>query len=420
MKNGIFISRFLSQRLPSSRERRLALITGARQTGKTTLALQTYPELNYITLDEVEERMRIRDLPTRAWAQTVGRAILDEAQKEPSLFEKVKFAFDRGEIDFTVLLGSSQILMLKRVRETLAGRVFVYELWPLLLAEMMAKDALSVPLFDLLLTEPGRADDILARQPAVLMGDAAFESARWLDYALKWGGMPALLTLSEPERRDWLRSYALTYLERDLSDLARLYDVAPFRRFQRLAALRSGQLLSYAGLARDADVSPGTAKNYIRYLELSYQTFLLPPFFGNLTKRLVKSPKLYWIDVGLWREQTGMWGEMSGALLETFVISECYKWVKTMRPSVDLTFYRTHSGAEVDLVVGVEDGVWGIEVKTGRKIGRGQTRSLRELAAQLGERWRGGIVVHPGEMIQPIAANIWAVPVHRLLGPVAV
>ena len=410
----MFIPRFLTQRLPTSAERRLVLITGARQTGKTTLAQHTYPDLNYISLDEVEARLRIRDLPARAWAQSVGASILDEAQKEPGLFEKLKFAYDRGDIDFSVLLGSSQILMLKRIRETLAGRVFVFELWPLLFAEMIAEGELSPPLFDLLLTETGTADELLSPQPAVLLGDVAFETAKWLGYALRWGGMPGLLALRESERQDWLRSYAITYLERDLSDLAQLHDIVPFRRFQRLAALRSGQLLTYADLARDAGVSPGTAKNYLHYLGLSYQTFLLPPFFSNRTKRLVKSSKLYWSDVGLWREQTGMWGGVSGALLETFVVAECYKWIKTMRPSADLTFYRTHGGAEIDLIVSTERGVWGIEVKTSRQVSRSQTRSLRGFAEQMGEQWRGGLVIYLGEMLQRIDQNIWAVPVARL------
>lgn len=413
----MFFSRFLSNRLPSSDERRLVLITGARQTGKTTLALKHYPDLRYISLDEIEMRRQLRELPSRAWGQSVGRAILDEAQKEPSVFEKIKFAYDRGDVDFSVLLGSSQLLMLKRIRETLAGRVFVYELWPLLLAEMVDRDSLSSPLFDLLLTGEGNADDILGNLPSTLLGEEAFEANKWLQYALMWGGMPALPSLPEDERRDWLHSYALTYLERDLADMAQLHEYRPFRTFRRLAALRSGQVLSYADLARDAGISPSTAKNYLRYLELSYQLFLLPPFFSNTTKRLVKSPKLYWSDVGLWREQTGMWGDISGALLETFVVAECYKWIKTMQRPSELFFFRVHNGPEVDLVVVNEIGVWGIEIKTSLHPSRSQTRSLRTLAKQVGKKWRGGLLVYRGDVMQQLEENIWAVPVARLFAP---
>jgi len=409
------LNRFLSQRLPNSSQRRLVLMTGARQTGKTTLALAAYPDLNYISLDEIESRSLLRELPTRAWGATVGPAILDEAQKEPMIFEKVKFAYDRGDIDFSVLLGSSQILMLQRVRESLAGRVFVYELWPFMLKELMASAPLTPPMFDKFLVQPGDADRLLEREPPVLMGEAAYERERWLQYMLTWGGMPALLPLTDDERRDWLHSYTLTYLERDLGDLARLRDLTPFRRFQHLAALRSGQVIAYADLARDADISPGTARNYLRYLEISYQHFLLPPYYGNPTKRLVKSPKLYWVDVGLWREQTGVWGEMSGQVLENFVVAECYKWVKTMRPDVSLMFYRTHGGAEVDLIVETSRGVWGVEIKTSRRASLAQARNLRALGAELGKRWRGGLVLYQGAMIQRLAKNIWAVPVARFL-----
>ena len=408
------IPRFLRQRLPDSDVRQLVMITGARQTGKTTLAQSTYPDLRYISLDEIEARLQLRTLPTRAWATTIGTAVLDEAQKEPSLFEKVKFAYDNGDIDFTVLLGSSQILMLKRIRETLAGRILIYELWPLMLSELTASPHLAPPLLDRLLTELGNADELLASEPAVLLGEKSYEQSRWLTHALTWGGMPGLLPLHDSTRRDWLRSYTNTYLERDLSDLARIDDILPFRRFQQLSALRSGQLLSYADLARDAGISPGTARNYLNYLTLSYQTFLLQPYFNNQTKRLVKAPKLYWLDVGLYRQQTGFWGEMSGPLLETFVVSECYKWIKTMRPDVGIWFYRTRHGMEVDILLSTATGVWGIEVKMSQSASRSHAKSLRRLAKQMGSVWRGGIVAYRGEQLIPLEENIWAVPVGRL------
>ncbi len=411
----MMIPRFLTQRLPAPDTRRLVMVTGARQTGKTTLAQNAFANLRYISLDEIETRLLLRELPTRDWASAVGAAILDEAQKEPTLFEKLKFAYDRGDLDFSVLLGSSQIMMLKRIRETLAGRVFIYELWPLLLAEMTHKDALSPPLFDRLLTETGSADDIFAAEAPVLFGDEAHRRTTWLNYALTWGGMPGLLPLNETERQDWLRSYTNTYLERDLSDLARLDNLLIFRRFQRLAALRSGKLLSYADLARDAGISAGTARNYLHYLTVSYQTFLLRPYFGNHSKRLVKSPKLFWVDVGLWRQQTGIWEGITGELLETFVVGECYKWVKTMRPASKIWFYRSHGGLEVDLLLSTPEGLWGIEIKTSRRASLSQANSLRRLANSLNENWRGGIIVYLGEQLLRLGDNLWAVPVGRLL-----
>jgi predicted AAA+ superfamily ATPase len=274
----------------------------------------------------------------------------------------------------------------------------------------------DAPLLDRLIVGSGQADDILATESLALGGEEAYKQAENLDHALSWGGMPELLGLTPLERRDWLRSYTNTYLELDMSDLARIDDLGPFRRFLSLAALRSGQLLSYADLARDAAVSPGTARNYLNYLTLSYQTFLLHPYFGSRTKRLVKSPKLYWVDTGLYRQQTGYWGGVSGSLFETFVVGECYKWIKTIRPEVEMWFYRTHGGLEVDLLISTADGMWGIEVKASQQVNRSMFSSLRRLSGQIGVPWRGGLVVYLGDFIQQVGQNLWAVPASRLFG----
>jgi predicted AAA+ superfamily ATPase len=412
----MMIFRQLQNRLPAAITRRLVMITGARQTGKTTLARRLYSNLRYVSLDELEERARLHALPTRAWGGTVGAAILDEAQKEPSIFEKVKFAYDQGDIDFSVLLGSSQIVMLQRIRETLAGRVFIYELWPLMLNELVGGQAPArQPILADLLASSIQADDLLATYAPVLLGDDAHQRAHWLAHGLQWGGMPGLLDLTDSERRDWLHSYTNTYLERDLTDLARLDDLMPFRKFIRLAALRSGQLLSYADLARDADISPGTARNYLHYLQLSYQVFLLQPYAANPAKRLVKAPKLYWVDPGLWRYQTGNWGATDGHLLESYVVGECLKWLRMTGATAEPWFYRTHGGLEIDLLLTTPAGIWGIEVKTAAAIKAIQGTSLRRVAAEFGAAWRGGIVAYLGERIERLDANLWAVPVSRLL-----
>lgn len=408
------ISRVLPNRLPQAEARRLVMITGARQTGKTTLARTLYPTLRYISLDEIEARLQLQALPTRAWASSVGHAILDEAQKEPAIFDKIKFAYDSGAIDFSVLLGSSQILMMNRVRETLAGRVFIYELWPLMLTELLAAEgSVQPPLFAKLLAGDVNADTLFADTPPILLGDEAWQRQQWLTYGLTWGGMPGLLSLTESERREWLSAYTNTYLERDLADIARLDDLLPYRRFMRLAALHSGRILSYADLAREADVSPTTARNYLNYLQLSFQAYLLPPY-SNEVKRLVKAPKLYWIDLGLWRHQTNYWGDVTGQLLETYVVAEAVKWIKTTGSSAEAWFYRTHGGLEVDLLITTGQGVWGIEVKSSPQVKATQGSSLQRVAQEFGDQWRGGIVTHLGTQIEQLATNLWAVPVQRL------
>jgi len=393
------------------------IITGARQTGKTTLARTIYPELRYVNLDAPENRDFVRGMRSMSWGRNLGAAILDEAQKEPAVFDKVKFSYDQADINFSVLLGSSQILLLKRIRESLAGRAFFYELFPLMLSEIAAMGTPSeAPLLATLIktTDPAI---VLKNLPAMLPPQEAEPALAALDHLLAWGGMPALLPLTDADRRQWLLAYGHTYLERDLGDLARLDDLNPFREFQRLTALRSGQILSYSELARDSGIAASTSRRYLEYLKLSYQTFVLPPYRKNLTSTAIKTPKLYWLDLGIVRQLQGYWGVATGALFETLVIGEIFKWVRTAGENVELYFYRTRSGLEVDLLLQTPEGIWGIEVKSGREIAAKDFRSLRDVATALHSVWRGGVLVTRGAHVELLdaSANIWSVPAHRLL-----
>ncbi len=402
--------------LPQPRERTLVLITGARQTGKTTSARRCYPALRYLNLDAIEYRLQLEQVSSFGWAAAVGPAVLDEVQKAPGVLDKLKFAFDGREIDFSVLLGSAQILLLRTVRETLAGRISVHELWPLMLSEREAGAAvpLAPPLFAHMFTKGGvRA--ACRKEPEVVLGDAAEGVQASEEYMMTWGGMPALLPLKDAARRAWLRNYELTYLERDLADLARLQDLAPFRRFQQLAAARSGQLLSYSELARDAGVSVETARRYLEYLRISYQAFLLQPYSRNLTSTLVKTPKLYWVDIGLLRQATGTHGLGAGAMFETYVVSEIVKYLRTVHAAATPYFYRTRSGMEVDMLLASAHGVVGLEIKASQHVALRDATRLAEVGAALGREWLGGIVVYRGARIYEVRKGIWAVPSWRLL-----
>lgn len=409
--------RFLKDVLPSSSSRKLVLLTGARQTGKTTLALAQYPRLHHINLDAPEDRQTLRSVSSHAWGSNIGNAVLDEAQKEPVIFDKVKFAFDRKDITFTVILGSSQILLLKKIRESLAGRISIYELWPLMMSELFygAKAAdVQMPLISKLLGRQALGK-IMQDVKNVLMEEQDFRLRETEDYLLRWGGMPALLPLADDERWKWLKDYEYTYLERDLTDLARLSDLMPFRKFQTLAALRSAQLLNYSELARDAGISVDTARRYLEYLRLSYQSILLQPYAVNLTSSVVKTPKLYWVDIGLMRHLTGFRGELNGALYETMVVGEIFKWVKTSQKEANLSFYRSRSGLEIDVIMETEAGVLGMEIKSRKKIVNRDITGLKEIAGALGKKWRGGLVINMGHEIYKISEpDIWAIPSRRL------
>jgi predicted AAA+ superfamily ATPase len=421
VRTDIQVFRQLSRRLPGITERRrLVVITGARQTGKTTLAKKVYPSLRYLNLDAIELRAMMREVRTSRWGKEVGPAVLDEAQKEPGVFDKVKYAFDEGSLDFTVLLGSSRILLLDQVRESLAGRAIVYDLWPLMVSEIagVGEEKVNVPLLDTLLRDLRGARGVLAGLPKISLEERVETARAAVEHLGSWGGMPALLPLEDGERREWLASYQQTYLERDLADLATLSDLLPFRNLQRLAMLRTGCLVNYADLARDAGLAPTTARRYLEYLRMTYQAVLLPPYLGNLTSRVVKSPKLYWTDLGLLRHATRQWGPIDGNLFETLVVAEIVKWVSTAALPVGLFFYRTRSGLEVDLLIEGDGLVFGLEVKRRDQIDGRDLGPLRKVSEALGDRWAGGAVVYTGDRLECLdeTAGIWAVPVHRLLG----
>ncbi len=418
MKSYLQYFRWVERLLPQPPKRRLVVLTGARQTGKTTTARKVYPDLRYVNLDDVEARTSLKNIRTTAWARSVGDAVLDEAQKEPTVFDKVKYAFDAEAIDFSVLLGSSKILLMDQIRESLAGRAFLYDLWPLMLSELLTPsgEEPTRPLLDELIHTEESIQSILEAQPETLIGEEAERRESAFEHLAHWGGMPALLPLEDEDRRVWLRSYRQTFLERDLSDLVRLNDLEPFLKLQELAMLRSGQLLSYSELARDAGVSPATARRYLEYLNISYQVVLLRPYSRNLTSTVIKSPKLYWMDLGLSREATASRGPLTGAQFETLVVAECHKWIRTMAPDVKMYFYRTRSRMEVNLFLETPNGVLAIEIKNRAQAFSQDARTLSEIRKPLGSSWLGGFVVYRGRRLYPLreADGIWAIPAHHL------
>jgi predicted AAA+ superfamily ATPase len=260
---------------------------------------------------------------------------------------------------------------------------------------------------------------ILSNLPSVLLEADGYTFRQAEQYMLAWGGMPALLPLSEKERWEWLKNYGYTYLERDLGDLARLDDLMPFRTYQKLSALRSSMLLNFSELARDAGISVDSARRYMEYLRLSYQAFLLRPYHKNITSSTVKTPKIFWTDVGIWRQLTGFRGETSGQLYETMVVGEIVKWIRTSGKEAELYFYRTRSGMEVDLLLETPAGIIAMEIKSRSTPHAKDTRAMRAVAKQLGKKWLGGLVIHTGNAIKPLTEpNIWEVPSHRLFQPV--
>lgn len=418
MWHDLQIKRNISHLLPSSEERLILLLTGARQTGKTTLLKLAFPGLPYFNLDSIEYRDQLRAVSSFTWGKVVGNAILDEIQKEPTLFDKLKFAFDEMAINFSALSGSAQVHLLTKVRETLAGRIMILELFPIMLSELISPNEEKRP--DILIDRLAvckNADSLLNIIDPVLLGEKWDKARSAEEYLIKWGGMPSLIHIKDDARKQlWLKDFTITFLERDLGDLARIYDLLPFRKFQQLSALRSACILSYSDLARDAGIGVQTARRYLEYLTLSYQTFLLSPYSENLTSSIIKSPKVFWTDNGLLRSVSGLGFEVTnGQLYENYVASEMMKFLRTYRRNETLSFYRTRSGMEVDFCLNTRQGLIAMEVKYRDNVERSDFTALRKLKESAGKRWLCGLVIYSGNEIKKFEETIWAIPSCRLL-----
>jgi hypothetical protein len=417
MWENIQVNRILSRHLPDDSKRQLILITGARQTGKTTLVRKHYENLPYYNLDAFEYRDQLSSISTFSWSKEIGVSVIDEIQKEPGLFDKIKYAYDEGTLTFSVFTGSSQILLLKKIKETLAGRISLRELFPFMFRELFDHKEINK---DTILLERlisvKRIDDVLSSLNSVLIGET-FELHNKVEYWLNnWGGMAPLIHITDSNNRKlWLKDYALAYLERDLADLAKLNDLKPFRKFQQITSLRTANLLSYTELAKDAGIGIESARRYLEYLRISYQTFFVQPYHKNLTSSLVKTPKLYWFDNGILRHLSGLGFEINnGQLYENYVASELIKYIRTNRMDVKLSFYRTRSGMEIDFILESIYGLIAIEVKNRSEVSKSDFTNMKRLSEVLGYEWCGGIVVYRGNKIQKFGDNLWAVPSYRL------
>jgi predicted AAA+ superfamily ATPase len=409
------------RRRAAGRHGRLLVLTGARQTGKTTLARESFPDLRYLSLEDPVVRPDLTALSATQWIERYPRAVLDEVQKAPSLVETVKAAYDADAKVRYVLLGSSQILLLSKVRESLAGRVAIEELWPLTLPEMMTSSweepVLESRLLQWLRQPTRRALKQLDGMPASSPSYA--RASAQLERYLTVGGMPAIVDpeLTEDECERWLNDYQRTYLERDVADLAAMRDLEPFVLAQRAIAQRSGKLVNFSDLARLTDISPPTAKRFVRYLELSYQVIQLQPYFRNAEKRLSKAPKVHFVDPGILRSILRRRGSPSGEEFESAVVAEIYKQCRNADLRAVFNHVRTHDGREVDLLIELDEGFVAFEVKQARRVSDSDGRHLRGLGDLLDKPLLAAFLlsldIHPRKLTD----GILALPVAWALGP---
>lgn len=415
------LHRYVARRLPSpSGPRRLAVVTGARQVGKTTLARHHYGDaLRYLNLDSPGERGRVNGVPAEGWAKAVGPAVLDEVQKAPEILDKVKWAYDEGQIEFSVLLGSSRILLLDRVRESLAGRVFLYEMWPLTVGELAPVYGGTVPQEPWILRLATRSEplaDLLAPVARGVVGMEAGAAQAASHHVLEWGGLPPLLQYPPEDRLDWLDAYQATYLERDLRDLAQLRNLDAFTACHRLAALRAGRILSFSELARDAALPVTTARRYLRHLELSYQTFRLNAWAKGAGTRWIKAPKLIWFDSGVQRILSGQVAGLSGEQYESALTAQILITLWSLGARFTPSYMRTTGGLEIDLLLESQDRVLALEIKGRSTVSRRDATPFTRARHHLGGRLSGGLVVYRGQEVVELDEDVFAVPDWLLLG----
>ena len=386
------------------------LLTGPRQVGQTT-ALRHLCEhgRRYVSLDDPALRLLAEEDPALFFQRFPPPVLVDEIQYAPNLLPYIKIRVDAArEPGAFWLTGSQHFRMMQGVTETLAGRVAIATLLGFSSRESDGRD-LSVRPF---LPAPDR---LAEREDSAAPDDLAELYRRmWL------GGYPALLTGEITDRDLFYSSYVRTYLERDVSDLAQVGNRQTFLRFMRACAARTGQLLNLSELARDVDVSVPTARSWLSILEASFQVHLLRPFHSNVTKRLAKTPKLYFLDTGLcsylteWTSpETLSVGAMAGPILETFVVSEILKsWLHRMvEPS--LYYYRDRDKREVDLLFSLDGRLHPVEVKRSATVRRDWRRAFTPLERLGPEVGPGGIVCLVRERL-PITARVEAIPVTLL------
>jgi hypothetical protein len=383
------------------------VLTGARQTGKSTLASALVPgKRRYLTLDELD----VLDAARRDPETLVGgrqAVTLDEVQRAPGLLSAVKRAIDRDRVAGRFLItGSANLLLMRQVGESLAGRASYLSLWPMTRREQQGQGRCG--LWDELLAAPDEEWlDVLAAQPEA--------PEDWVALARRGGyPTPATELRTGAQRAIWFDGYVRTYLERDLQDLASIASLPDFRRLMRAASLRLGQMLNQAELGRDVALPQPTVHRWLNLLETSCLVARLPAYATNRTRRLIKSPKLYWNDTGL-ALALGETAEPTGAHLENLVLHDLLAWRDARLERAELHYWRTTTGEEVDFVVETGKRLLPIEVKAGARPRLADVAHLRSFRAEYGSKARAALLLHTGSTLQWLAPDVLAAPWWRVL-----
>ena len=403
--------RFVEHRIRDAlTDTRVVLLVGPRQSGKTTLAQKLAGEdMVFLTLDNATTLDAARTDPV-GFVRGLDRAIIDEIQRAPDLLLAIKESVDNDPRPGRFLLtGSSNLMTLPRVADSLAGRMETVRLLPLAQSEILGK-------------QPSFFGDAFSNKiPAI--GEATVGND--LIELVLAGGYPESLARRTPARRErWYLDYVDAILQRDLQDVAQIEQAQQMPRLLRVLAQHAGQLVNYSGIGAPLGMNHITTRKYVSALESLFLTMTLSPWYTNELKRLIKTPKLHFLDSGLLAALRDLSlarlhseRELFGSLLETFVLAELLKLASWSDDRLEFAHFRDKQQNEVDIVVENRQGrVLGIEVKASATVTNSDFAGLRRLAEGCGDRFAMGLVLHDHDKIIPFSERMYAVPISSLWG----
>jgi predicted AAA+ superfamily ATPase len=407
----VLFQRFAAHRVRAAlKDTPVVMIVGPRQCGKTTLVRELVAgERHYVTLDDDTALDGARGDPT-AFVRHVDLVTIDEVQRAPELLRAIKRAVDNDRRPGRFLLtGSADVLTLPTVSESLAGRLEVVTLLPLSRAETLGRRPQFLrKAFDGALVKPREE----------VIGDALVQ-------AVLAGGYPEMLRRKAPERRRaWARDYVRALVQRDVRDIAEIERLDKMSRLLRVLAQYAGQLTNFTQIGGQHELDDKTTKKYVTVLEQLFLVRRVEPWFRNRLKRLVKTPRLHFIDSGLLAAMLGLTAEriarersLVGALLETFVFSELLKQSTWLDEPCSLWHFRDKDLDEVDVVLENDAGeLVGIEVKAAATATAHDFKGLRKLADAARDAFRLGLVLYDGDQAVPFGDRLFAAPIACLWG----
>jgi hypothetical protein len=384
-----------------AREYPVIALVGPRQSGKTTLARLVFKDHEYLSLENLDLRHQAEEDPRGFLEDHGGRVIIDEAQRAPGLFSYLQEMVDRNDAPGQyVLTGSQQFLLMEKITQSLAGRIATFRLYPFTVNELFT----------------GRRDDgidsIFTPKKDLLRHGKKLDARRII-----FTGMYPRIHDRKLDPGKWLENYVMTYVERDIRSLVNIENLKLFELFLKTTASYSGQMLNYAAISNSTGVSQPTAKKWLSLLETSGIVFMLPPHLKNFRKRLVKTPKLYFIDTGLLcfllsiRTPAELAGHpLFGNIFETFIIGELYKRICHTGGTPPLYFWRDRTGNEIDLLVDFGRTLLPIEIKSSKTYNTDFAAGIKKYIDMSGKSAKGGYILYSGDGIVGSGSPVPAVP----------